>query len=155
MSITIKKEELMNNAGNNFKVGLNCIECVLKAYLDMEDATFPAEVIALATGMGGGIGHTKEGSCGALLGACMAVGCVKGRKNPLERETRDDRIAQLRQEIYPTYAKLTEQFKEEFKSINCGEMCRMFEDIDGIDRLRNCKKAIEFAAGMVADEVYK
>ena len=82
-------EERMQMAGdiamNYFKQGLNCTECVMRAFMDMHDTGLPEEVICMGTGFGGGIGHTKN-ICGAITGACMAVGMVKGRRDPFEKE---------------------------------------------------------------------
>ena len=80
-------EERMQMAGdiamNYFRQGLNCTECVMRAFMDMHDTGLPEEVICMGTGFGGGIGHTKN-ICGAITGACMAVGMVKGRRDPFE-----------------------------------------------------------------------
>ena len=42
-----------------FRQGLNCTECVLKTFMDMYDTDLPEEILCMATGFGGGIGHTK------------------------------------------------------------------------------------------------
>ena len=62
-----------------FRQGLNCTECVLRTFMDIYEVEFPDEIICMATGFGGGMGHTKN-TCGAITGAVMALGLLK-RKN--------------------------------------------------------------------------
>jgi hypothetical protein len=47
------------NAKQNFRNGLNCAESVLKAIMDTEVTDFPSEIVAVATGFGGGMGLPK------------------------------------------------------------------------------------------------
>ena len=79
------KEEIIakteEQAKNYFKQGLNCSECVLRAYMDTHEIGLPDEAITLCTGFGGGMGHTQN-NCGAVSGAVMAFGCVAGRRDP-------------------------------------------------------------------------
>lgn len=70
-----------DTARGYFRQGLNCTECVLKTYMDLYETGMPEEILCMATGFGGGIGHTKN-QCGAIGGAVMALGFEKGRKNP-------------------------------------------------------------------------
>ena len=67
-----------------FRQGLNCAECVLRTFMDMHDTKLPDEVICMASGFGGGMGHTKN-TCGAITGAVLALGMTKGR-DPFENE---------------------------------------------------------------------
>ena len=60
--------EAGNIAGEYFKQGLNCSECVLQSFLDTQNVNFPKEVISLASGFGGGMGQTRN-TCGAITGA--------------------------------------------------------------------------------------
>ena len=57
-------EERMQMAGdiamNYFRQGLNCTECVMRAFMDMHDTGLPEEVICMGTGFGGGIGPLKK-----------------------------------------------------------------------------------------------
>ena len=55
-----------------FRQGLNCTECVLKTFMDIYDIDLPEDILCMATGFGGGIGHTKN-ICGASPGAVMAL----------------------------------------------------------------------------------
>ncbi len=67
--------------------GFNCAESVLLGlcdYLKVENPFVPR----IATGFGGGIGHTGN-ICGAITGAIMAFGIRFGRENPQDKDTRD------------------------------------------------------------------
>ena len=57
-----RAEIVEQDAKECFKQGLNCSECVMTAFLNHFDTGLPKEVVKLATGFGGGMGHTK--SCG-------------------------------------------------------------------------------------------
>ena len=63
-----RAELVEQDAKECFKQGLNCSECVMTAFLNHFDTGLPKEVVKLATGFGGGMGHTKN-TCGAITGA--------------------------------------------------------------------------------------
>lgn len=87
---TVKQERIttaQNVAGEYFKQGLNCAECVFQSCLDMQNVDFPKEVIALASGFGGGMGQTRN-TCGAITGAILALSSLKGRKNFRKRNSK-------------------------------------------------------------------
>src|SRR5512137_3133821 len=74
-----KIEEIRQRARKNFSLGYNCAECVTEAVLSLVDTGLPEDVKKLATGFGGGIGLYGD-TCGALVGAVMAVSAVHGRE---------------------------------------------------------------------------
>ncbi len=49
-------EKAAANAGEHFRHGLNCSECVLKGFLELGLTDYPPETVALVSGMGGGMG---------------------------------------------------------------------------------------------------
>lgn len=55
-----RAEIVEQDAKECFKQGLNCSECVMTAFLNHFDTGLPKEVVKLATGFGGGMGHTKK-----------------------------------------------------------------------------------------------
>ena len=73
-----RAELVEQDAKECFKQGLNCSECVMTAFLNHFDTGLPKEVVKLATGFGGGMGHTKN-TCGAITGAVMAL-CHCGQR---------------------------------------------------------------------------
>lgn len=77
----------MSLASKYHQEGFNCAESVLLALcreMGIESSLIPR----IATGFGGGIGHTGD-ICGAVTGAVMALGIRFGRSDPQDKETRD------------------------------------------------------------------
>ena len=131
-----------------FKQGLKCAECVLRAFMDIYEVNVPDEVICMATGFGGGMGHTKN-TCGAIPGAVLALGLVKGRRDPFgPKEEMGARIKQLQGEIYPVFGQMVEEIKAHFGTLICSEMNQQFDDFDGKPRKKNCMEAIAYCAAM-------
>ena len=131
-----------------FKQGLNCAECVLRAFMDIYEVNVPDEVICMATGFGSGMGHTKN-TCGAITGAVLALGLVKGRRDPFgPKEEMGARIKQLQGEIYPIFGQMIEEIKAHFGTLICSEMNQQFDDFDGKPRKKNCMEAIAYCASM-------
>ncbi len=67
--------------------GFNCAESVLLGLCEEMHVESPL-IPRIATGFGGGIGHTGN-ICGAITGAVMALGIALGREKPEDRATRD------------------------------------------------------------------
>ena len=135
-------------AKSYFRVGLNCSECVVRTFLDMYEIDLPEEVICMATGFGGGMGHTRN-TCGAVTGAVMALGMIKGRKDP--RGTREDmpeRTRHLQKEIYPVFGEMVEEMKAHFGTLICAEMAQPFGDWEGKPRKRNCMATTAYCAAL-------
>lgn len=154
------KEEIMAKAEEiakgYFREGLNCSECVLRTFMDMHDIDLPDAAITLCTGFGGGMGHTQN-NCGAVSGAVMAFGAVKGRRDPFAKEDMGARISELQEEIYPVFGKMVNEIKEHEKTLICKELCDPFGDFNSVDRKRNCKRLIAYCAAVAAKyaEEYK
>ncbi len=141
-------EKVEQEAKNCFKQGLNCSECVMTAMLNNFETGLPAEVITLATGFGGGMGHTKN-TCGAITGAVMALSAMVGRKNPMAKETMPERIAEL-QDIYAVVGKMVNEIKDEYGTLICSELSDPHGDWEGKERKRNCMQMITYCAGLAA-----
>ena len=141
-------EKVEQDAKNCFKQGLNCSECVMTAMLNNFETGLPAEVITLATGFGGGMGHTKN-TCGAITGAVMALSDMVGRKNPMAKETMPERIAEL-QDIYGVVGKMVNEIKDEYGTLICSELSDPLGDWEGKARKRNCMQMITYCAGLAA-----
>ena len=142
-------EERMQMAGdiamNYFRQGLNCTECVMRAFMDMHDTGLPEEVICMGTGFGGGIGHTKN-ICGAITGACMAVGMVKGRRDPFEKGNERPRQT-ASGEIY-LFRRTGGRDQDKYGTLICRELSDPFGDFNGKERKRNCKQMIGYCASL-------
>ena len=133
-----------------FREGLNCAECVFKAYLDLGlTPEFPSEIIALASGFGGGIGKTRN-TCGAFLGSALAVASKKGRKNPLALPTLEERVSELNdpEGVYQNFTRLVKEFEAEYGTILCRELTTGFEEFNSKERKKHCQQITGFAAGL-------
>lgn len=142
-------EKTEQDARNYFKQGLNCSECVMTAMLDNFDTGLPREVVKMATGFGGGMGHTKN-TCGAITGAVMALSAMVGRENPLAKETMAERVQELQQEIYPVVGAMVKEMEEEYGTLICSELSDPHGDWDGKARKKNCMQMIAHCAHLAA-----
>lgn len=142
------QEQVTEDAKNGFRQGLNCSECVLGSFMANIDTPFPKDVIALATGFGGGMGHTKN-TCGAVTGAVMALSTVVGRKNPAEKETMAERIQELNG-IYEIVGRMVEEIKGEYGSLICSELSAPHGDFESKTRKKSCMQMIGYCAGLAA-----
>lgn len=153
-------EERMDMVGEiavgYFKQGLNCAESVLKAFMEVYETELPAECVALATGFGAGMGHTRDGVCGAISGAVMALGAVKGRRDPLEGDDMAARVAKLQKEIYPMFGDLVRDIQAENEgNLLCKEFTAPYEDFAGKPRRKFCMTLIEECARMAVKHADK
>lgn len=135
-------------AGQYFKEGMNCAECVLQSFLDTHNVDLPKEIIALSSGFGGGMGHTKN-TCGAITGAVLALSCLKGRKNPLAKETTKERIQEI-QQIYVPFGDMIHEIEQQYGTLICKELSAPHGDFAGKQRKKNCKQIISYCAGLAA-----
>ena len=143
-------EELMELADSlsrgYFRQGLNCTECVVRTFMDIYETGLPDEVICMATGFGGGMGHTKN-TCGAITGSVMALGMSEGRRDPFgPKEEMAARIKHLQGDIYPVFEKMIKEIEGEYGTLICREMSQPFGEFDSKPRLKNCMEVIAFCA---------
>ena len=129
-----------------FRVGLNCSECILRTFLDMHDTDLAESIIRLASGFGGGMGHTKNTS-GAITGAVLALGIEKGR-DPFDREDVSERIKYLQGSIYPIFGEMVNEMKEEYGTLICSELSNPFGDFECKARKKNCMQMIAYCASI-------
>jgi C_GCAxxG_C_C family probable redox protein len=92
-----------------FSQGFNCAQSVFAAYassvgIKTEDA------LRIATGFGAGLGRQQE-VCGAVTGACMAIGAKHGMVDPGTLETKEQ-----------TYA-LVNEFVRKFRELHGAILC--------------------------------
>ncbi len=96
---------------NLFSQGYNCCQSVLAAYcepygLDRKTA------LKLASGMGGGVGHSGE-ICGFVSGACLVLGLKYGTDAP------DSKL-----KLNPICLEFCNAFKEKFGSVKCRDIIK-------------------------------
>ncbi len=106
-----------------FRKGYNCAQSVLLAFSDMTglDEKTAAQ---LSSSFGGGLGRLRE-VCGAVSGACMVLGLVKGYSDP------DDRQAKTAH--YHLVQEFARRFKEQNGSIVCRELLSGVQTLQGKD----------------------
>ena len=136
--MTKEPVEARNMAGDYFRKGFNCAEAVFMAFRDFLDIDVPEDMVRMATGMGGGLGHAGC-MCGALNGSVMVLGLLKGRKSP--EESRDGAYALARE--------FHDRFETNFKYTCCRNLNPY--PFDSKDHLRNCIKITGNTAKLLAD----
>ncbi len=147
-------EETKAKARDYFRQGLNCAECVFLAFYDTHETNLPREAVGLASGFGGGIGHTKH-ICGAISGALLALGTQKGRSNPFAKETPRERSLELREDVYPRFADLLEEVKEHYGTVLCAELTASHPDFDAPARRQSCAEIVSYCADLCARHAEK
>ncbi len=95
-----------------FLSGYNCAQSVVLSFAD--DLKFSKELAQkMAAGFGGGMGKTQE-TCGAVTGAIMVLGLLKG-----EEVNNND---ELKAASYGAVKDLTRDFVAEYKSTKCWDL---------------------------------
>lgn len=103
-------DRLSHKSGELFGSGYRCAESVLMALAESRHITSPL-IPKIATGFCGGVSHTN-GTCGAVSGAVMGINLVLGRNDATGSS--DENYAAIQQFIAA--------FREQFGSVNCGEL---------------------------------
>ena len=108
-------------ARNLFRMGYNCAQAVFCAFaedmgLDMETAA------RLSSSFGGGLGRLRE-LCGALSGAELALGMLKGYSDVTDPALKSAHYARVRA--------LAEAFQEQNGSYSCRELLRDVQTTPG------------------------
>lgn len=150
-------EEVRNRAKENFRYGLNCGECVIRALIDTEGFDVPVEALKLSTGFGGGVGLYGS-MCGALAAAVMAVSSVHGRDNVIEddksisrRELSIERAHELSgdQGLYRVFNHLIADFVQEYNTEVCRDIIKEHDFLTK-DRALLCQGVIGESAALAA-----
>lgn len=95
-----------------FYDGYNCAQAVLLAFGDVTRLDKQTAAM-LASSFGGGLGRMRE-VCGAVSGAAMVLGIVKGYSDPGDREAKKAH--------YRLIQDFCAKFREENSSIVCREL---------------------------------
>ena len=131
-----------------FRQGYNCAQSVLLAFSDLtglDDDT----ALRLSSSFGGGLGRLRE-VCGAVSGASMVLGLLKGYSDPDDREAKKAH--------YHLIQELARRFRKEHGSIVCRELLSGVQKTDGGDpeertaayyRKRPCPELCRRAAQLV------
>ncbi|MCY6959218.1 C-GCAxxG-C-C family (seleno)protein [Clostridium brassicae] len=96
----------MSKAAEFFKQGYNCAESIIKAVNEEKGLNIP---ISVASAFGGGM--AVGSTCGAITGAMIALGAIKGRESSEEvNESRE--VAR----------KIMNKINEDYGTTNCKEL---------------------------------
>jgi C_GCAxxG_C_C family probable redox protein len=151
-----KIEAIRQRARKNFSLGYNCAECVTEAVLSSVETGLPEEAKKMATGFGGGIGLFGD-TCGALVGAVMAVSAVHGRSKLPEGEGKEAMLKgkeQLygRPGLYRLFNQIPNRLKEKYNKTICRELTSQWhENWLCRDHALFCREIITDAAGIAAE----
>jgi C_GCAxxG_C_C family probable redox protein len=137
-----------DRAEEYFAGGLNCCEGCLKAVSESMGVACDC-IPSIATGMGGGVGHTGH-ICGAVTGAAMAIGLAVPAMT-LRNHTAEKNWANA------VVTELVEAFNHELGHTRCSDLIPVnFADADWRDdyAANNCKQQccrfVNFAADWAA-----
>ena len=95
-----------------FLEGYNCAQAVFLAFNDLTGLDFETAA-RLSSPFGGGMGRMRE-VCGAVSGALMVLGLLKGYSDPKDQAAK--------REHYALVQEFARRFKEERGSIICREL---------------------------------
>jgi C_GCAxxG_C_C family probable redox protein len=113
---SMDRKELLDRAEaihNGYVAGLNCAERVFLTVRALVETDIPPEAVRLLTGLGGGVGGTREGICGAVSGGVAAIGLVHGRPKPPDGN---------RERSYEVTRDFVCQFRTAFGTTVCREL---------------------------------
>ncbi|MCY6370016.1 C-GCAxxG-C-C family (seleno)protein [Clostridium ganghwense] len=96
----------MSRAVEFYKEGYNCAESIIKAVNEEKNLNIPVSVASPF-----GVGMTVGSTCGAITGALMALGAIKGRESAAE----SNGARKLSREIM-------NRIKEDYGTFNCKEL---------------------------------
>lgn len=141
-------------AEKNFREGYNCAQAVALAFSDLIDMDKEA-LLRTASGFGGGMGRLRE-TCGALTGAFLVLGYLKGYPTP---ETGD-----VKMNFYARVQSVGRAFEEKAGSMVCRELMGLTEKhqtpkpdartAEYYDK-RPCPHLVVLAAEALAEELKK
>ncbi|MBU4293532.1 MAG: C-GCAxxG-C-C family protein [Actinobacteria bacterium] len=138
------KKTVGEKAKENFKIGFNCAESVLKSLADemgIECLCIPK----ISTGFGAGLGRHGE-ICGAITGAVMALGLKYGRSDTKDPEAKE--------KSYSIVDGFIKTFESKFKNVRCIDLtgCNMLTP-EGLQKVKDdnvhknvCTDLVVFAA---------
>ena len=93
-----------NKARELFRAGYNCSQAVLLAFSDVTGLD-EKTAVTLSSSFGGGMGRLRE-VCGAVSGAFMVAGILRGYSDPTDHEAKKEHYA-LIQRIAQEFKKIT------------------------------------------------
>ena len=135
-----------------FRQGYNCAQSVLLAFGDVTGLDYDTAA-KLSSSFGGGLGRMRE-VCGAVSGAAMVLGVVKGYASPDDPEAK--------RAHYRLIQEFARRFREENGSIICRELLQGTGATMGGDpearteayyKKRPCAELVRCAAEILEDMI--
>jgi C_GCAxxG_C_C family probable redox protein len=138
------KMERSEQAKEHFLSGFNCAQSVVLSFAD--DLKYSKELaLKISAGFGGGMGKQQE-TCGAVTGAIMVLGLLKG-----EEVNNND---ELKSETYSSVKELSKEFTAAYKTTNCRELIACdLNTPEGSAKFKEEKLMENVCAGCVAKAV--
>ena len=136
--------ERSEQAKEHFLSGYNCAQSVVLSFAD--DLKYSKELaLKISAGFGGGMGKQQE-TCGAVTGAIMVLGLLKG-----EGVNNND---ELKSEAYSSVKELSREFTAVYKTTSCKELigCDL-NTPEGSAKFKEEKLMENVCAGCVAKAV--
>ena len=136
--------ERSEQAKEHFLSGYNCAQSVVLSFAD--DLKYSKELaLKISAGFGGGMGKQQE-TCGAVTGAIMVLGLLKG-----EDVNNND---ELKAETYSSVKELSREFTAAYKTTSCRELigCDL-NTPEGSAKFKEDKLMENVCAGCVAKAV--
>ena len=135
----MKRENIEQKALDTYlKGGFHCAEVISKTIVEVFGTGQTADIPKVASGFGGGIGLTKQDTCGTLIGGIISLGCLYGR-NTAGMDIQ--KIAGLTKEF-------RERFIEKNESTRCPEILQRFGEQEN---MMKCKQMTAEVTGMLAE----
>ncbi len=119
----MKRSEKVKILFNN---GFNCAQSVFASF-SPESGISEEESLRIATPFGGGIGR-QQLVCGAVTGALMALGAIKGKG------IHDPEVK--KQEVYALTRNFCKEFAGRHKSLNCRNLLNGLNMLDPDENLK-------------------
>jgi len=136
--------ERSEQAKEHFLSGYNCAQSVVLSFAD--DLKYSKELaLKISAGFGGGMGKQQE-TCGAVTGAIMVLGLLKG-----EEVNNND---ELKAEAYSSVKELSREFTAAYNTTSCRELigCDL-NTPEGSAKFKEEKLMENVCAGCVAKAV--
>ena len=135
----LDREGCLKRAQLAFSSGYHCAQSAFLAFAPACDLE-QEEAARIAASFGGGVGGMGE-ICGALNGACIALGILKGDFGPGDLEGKEAHYARVQ--------KLAERFKE----VNGSLYCRDIKREDPEEKKKYCTRCVVSAVEALLDEL--
>ena len=147
-------KDYAKTAHENFKKGYNCAQAVFIAFAD-EMGLDQVTAAKLSSSFGGGMGKMRE-VCGAVSGALMVLGMMKGNYDPADDKAKAAHYAKVQE--------FAAQFKAEHETIICRELLKNLalkkehtsepeKRTEEYYKVRPCVRFVETAAKTVAEMI--